>query len=109
MCHLVLLMPLFGLSLFWMFPWGIAFPVYLGILVLSGVLYYALLQAMKAPVLTGKPALVNQPVRVIQKSGSYWIVKTHGELWQAESDELLAPGQRAIIDRVDGMKLHIHS
>ena len=109
MCHLVLLMPLFGLSLFWMLPLGVAFPLYLGVLAISGIVYYALLQAMKAPVRTGNPALLNQPVQVMERSGDHWIVEAHGELWQADSDEFFVPGQRATVDRINGMKLHIHS
>ena len=35
MCHLVLLMPLIGLTVFWVSPINIATPIYLVILVLS--------------------------------------------------------------------------
>ncbi|MBS1270958.1 MAG: hypothetical protein MAGBODY4_00087 [Candidatus Marinimicrobia bacterium] len=109
MCHLVLLMPFFGLSLFWALPVNLAMPLYLVLLMLSGVVYYALIRAMKEPVRTGNPALLNQPVQVVKQSGSHWIVERHGELWQARSDEFFVPGQQATVDRVDGMKLHIHS
>ncbi len=109
MCHLVLLMPVFGLALFWVLPLGLALPLYLAILVISGVVYYALMRAMREPVRNGRVALLSQPVRVVEKSGNHWIVQTHGELWQAVSDEYLATGQEAVVDRVDGMQLHIRT
>jgi len=109
MCHIVLLMPVTGVGLFWILPMSIALPLYLVILVLSGVVYYALMQAMNEPVRTGRPGLRAQPVRVVKKSGRYWIVETRGELWQADSDDYLVSGQRAVVDRVNGMRLYIHS
>lgn len=109
MCHLVLLMPLFGIGLFWVFPLELALPLYIAILIISGVVYHALMQAMKEPIRNGNQALLSQPVQVIEKSGRYWMVETHGELWQAESDEFLSAGQRAFVDQVNGMRLHIHT
>lgn len=107
MCHLVLLMPFFGLSLFWVLPFSVALPLYIAILIISGAVYYALMQAMKEPIRNGNQALLSQPVQVVEKSGRYWIVETHGELWQAESDEFLSAGQKAVVDQVNGMRLHI--
>jgi len=109
MCHLVLLMPFFGLSLFWLLPMNLALPLYLVILMISGVVYYALMRAMREPIRNGSRALLSQPVQVVEKSGRYWIVETHGELWQAVSDEYLVVGQQAIVDRVDGMQLHLRT
>jgi len=47
MCHLVLLLPLFGLTVFWLWPPAVAIPVYLVVLAVSAGVYYLTLVAMR--------------------------------------------------------------
>ena len=55
MCHLVLLLPLFGLAVFWLWPPAVAVPVYLAVLVVSAGVYYLALVAMRLPVTAREP------------------------------------------------------
>jgi hypothetical protein len=59
MCHLVLLLPLFGLTVFWLWPPAVAIPVYLIVLVVSAGAYYLTSAAMRLPVTAGREALVD--------------------------------------------------
>jgi len=49
MCHIILMMPILALPLFWVLPLSIAAPVYGVILLLSSWLYYFTMQAMRRP------------------------------------------------------------
>ncbi len=53
MCHIFLLLPLFGLPLFLILPWEEALPLYVGVGVLSAAFYSLLWRAMRRPASTG--------------------------------------------------------
>ena len=84
MCHLVLLMPVISLSLFWIAPMGFAVPGYLFILVLSIFLYWLITKAMKQPVRDGFQSLIGTEARVISRVDSghaaRYLVRSQGEL-----------------------------
>ncbi|MDQ7066368.1 MAG: NfeD family protein [candidate division KSB1 bacterium] len=107
MCHVILMMPIFGLGLFWLMPMSQALPLY-GIIVLVSVLLYIPMQkAMHRPVMSGREGLLQQRAVVRRiEHGETW-VHVHGELWQAESDETLLPGQAVEVIGQDGMTLHV--
>ena len=58
MCHLVLLMPVIGLAVFFVLPLPIAVLVYLAILGVSILLYKAVIDAMSRRVVTGREAML---------------------------------------------------
>ncbi len=107
MCHIVLLMPVFGLSVFWLWPLSVALPVYLGIAVLSGFIYFALLRAMHQPVKTGKEGLIGEIFETTGKLNPEGEVLVHGEIWKAVSSEKLKKGQMAEIVGIEGMILKV--
>ena len=63
MCHLVLLLPILALPLFWFAPLAIAVPAYVVVLILSGWFYWLAVSAMRRPVHTGAEALAHTPVK----------------------------------------------
>lgn len=107
MCHLVLLMPLVGLVVFWILPISAAIPVYLVILLLSGIVYYAMMKAMKRPVVTGDEGLTGKTAKVIEMSGHEGQVKVEGAIWSAESDDLLRKGDKALVLEVHDLTLKV--
>lgn len=96
MCHLILLMPLFGLGLFLVLPLELAIPSYLLVLVATAWLFYKVVQAMKQPVSAGREALVGQEVEVVltidTPSLAQYLVRQGGELWSATSGDQFGLG-----------------
>ncbi len=86
---IILLLPLIGIIVFWLMPLYLAIPVYLVILLISGLLYWAIVRAMKRRPYTGSEGLIGEEARVVTKSGSHdaaeYIVSVRGELWSANS------------------------
>jgi membrane protein implicated in regulation of membrane protease activity len=107
MNHIILLLPIISLILFWVLPLVYALPIYLVILVASGLVYYAMIKAMSYKVTTGQEGLIGKPVEIIEMSGHHGRVRVHGEIWQAQSDDILQKGDKARIIEVNDMVLKI--
>lgn len=65
--HYLLLLPLIGIVVFFIFPLGIAIPVYLFILIISGLMYWVIYRAMKKQPNFGREGLIGTEARVISK------------------------------------------
>jgi cytochrome b6-f complex iron-sulfur subunit len=103
-CHLLLLSPVFGLGLFFIFPWTIAIPSYLVVLAVSFLLYRKIVQSMNAPVVTGREGLLGQVAQV----GPGGTLKLHGERWTIEGNgENLPEGEWVRIVGVDGLRVRV--
>jgi membrane protein implicated in regulation of membrane protease activity len=107
MCHVILLMPVFALVLFWLLPFDVALPIYLVILAASGVLYFILMKAMHRPVTTGKEGLLGKSVNVVEVSDREIQVWVEGAIWQAVSDKPLRKGDKARVVGIEGLTLRI--
>jgi membrane protein implicated in regulation of membrane protease activity len=103
-CHLLLLSPVFGLGLFFIFPWTIAFPSYLVVLAVSFLLYRKIVQSMKEPVVTGREGLLGQ----VAQLGPAGTLKLHGERWTIEGNgKNLPDGEWVRIVGVDGLRVRV--
>jgi inner membrane protein len=106
MCHLMLVLPLVALPVFWWLPIGDAIGVYVIVLVATGTVYWLAVQAMRAPVTVGIETLLRKvgTVRTAQdRRGAVWVAS---ELWSAESrDTPLAIGERVEVVGFDGLRL----
>jgi membrane protein implicated in regulation of membrane protease activity len=111
MHHLILFLPLIGIAVFWLMPLGIAIPAYLAIVLVSGLMYWAILRAMKKIPTTGASGLVGAKARVVSKLGpseeAQYLVEADGELWSANSPDMLGPGDIVIITDVEGIRLTV--
>jgi len=105
MCHLLLLLPLVGLGVFVIWPLPVALPVYLGITVISLLIYFKAHQAMQAPVMTGLEGMIGGIAEVVAEVGQIKQIRYQGELWSAVSSEELAPGDKVKIIGFEGMKI----
>jgi inner membrane protein len=88
MCHLILLLPIFALPLFWILPLDAALPSYALITGVSFLIYYRVFQAMRQEPVTGQEAMLGKkgivvedidPVGKIQYAGEIWSATTTGE------------------------------
>lgn len=107
MCHLILLLPLISLPLFWLLPLALSVPLYLGISALSALIYYLTIKAMRRPVETGVEALMHSTGEVVGKEGKRLRVHALNELWNAESTENLQIGDHINIVAVKGLTLMV--
>jgi len=87
MCHLVLLMPVLGLTLFWFLPFSYALPSYIVIVLASVFLYRTITKAMRKPPQDGFQSLIGTKAEVVSKLASshsaQYLVRSQGELWSA--------------------------
>ena len=107
MCHLILMMPVLGLPVFWLWPISVAAPVYAVIVVFSAVLYFFTMRAMRRPVQTGSEELLRSIGGVVEARERLARVRVHSEIWNAESSEKLHKGDRVKVLSVDGLTLRV--
>ena len=107
MVHFILLLPIAGLALFWVWPISTALPVYVVLLAVSAWLYYVTLKAMHRPTQTGLEALIGKPAIVIAMNGHQGQVSVEGEIWEATSDDALRKGDSARVTRIAGLTLQV--
>ena len=107
MCHLILLMPILGLPLFWLLPIGYALPSYVVIVLISAFLYWLITRAMRKPIQDGFQSLIGTETEVVSRLASdhsvRYLVRSQGELWSAYSTDTLHPGERVNIVAVKGI------
>lgn len=107
MCHLILMLPLLGLVVFWVWPLSVAVPVYTVIVFVSLAIYYLILRAMHRPVITGREGIIQGTGWVIEVRKHQVRVRVRNELWNAESSDKLRPGDQVKIVGVDGLMLRV--
>jgi membrane protein implicated in regulation of membrane protease activity len=108
MCHLILLLPLLALPLFWLAPLSIAVPAYAAVLILSGGIYFLAMRAMHRPVQIGVEALLHSRGEVLGTEGKLFRVRVNSEVWSAESKDTLRSGDRVEVLAIDGLRLRVH-
>ena len=107
MHHVLLFLPLLALILFFFFPWQVALPFYALILIGSIIGYWKALQAQRRPPIMGRKVMIGDQADVISVEKGEMEVEYKGEIWGAVSSQLLQPGQRVIIEKVEGLTLQV--
>jgi membrane-bound serine protease (ClpP class) len=107
MCHLILMLPVLGLPVFWLLPLSQALPVYGVILALSILVYVYVMRAMRHPVETGAEEILHSTGKVVEVGPKDVSVRVHSEMWRATSTEKLKPGDRVEIIGIEGLKLRV--
>ena len=107
MCHLILLMPVLGLPLFWLLPLGYALPINIALWLISAFLYRLIRKAMMKPVQDGFRSLIGTEAEVVSKRAlthsAKYLVRAQGELWSAYSTDALDIGEWVKIVAVRGI------
>ncbi|NIR28988.1 MAG: hypothetical protein GWN84_06670 [Gammaproteobacteria bacterium] len=107
MCHLILLLPVLGLAIFWMAPLPVAGPVYAIVLLLSVWLYGLIMRSMRQPVETGVERLRQEVGEVVATGGRTLTVRVQNELWRAKCNQTLERGDRVKVADVEGLTLRV--
>ena len=102
-------MPIVTLPIFWLMPIGYAVPIYIFIALVSAFLYWLIMRAMRQPVRDGFRSLIGTEVEVVSKlsAGNHakYLVRSQGELWSANSPDVLQTGETVSVEAVDGIRL----
>lgn len=106
MCHLILMLPVAALPVFWLLPMGIAAPVYGAASVLAGVVYYFAWETGRRPVAIGRERLVGMTARVLATEPALR-VELDGETWRGRSPDTLTAGDVVRVDKVHDLTLHV--
>jgi membrane-bound ClpP family serine protease len=91
---LLMAFPLLGLVLLFVLPPGLAIPLYLLGLILSGVTHWAMMRSMRIPLRTGPEGMIGARGRVLSWQQAGGFVSCQGEAWRARclTDAPLIPG-----------------
>jgi membrane protein implicated in regulation of membrane protease activity len=108
MCHLILLMPVVALPIFWLLPLWLAGPLYAVVVLLSGALYAVVIRLMHRRAETGREGIIHASGVVERAEGDTLSVRIHGEHWMARCvGEPLAPGDPVEVVSIDGLTLGV--
>ena len=86
MCHLVLLLPILALPIFWLLPLPLAIAIYAVIAGLSAWLYYIVVKMMQRTPHIAPELLLGARGEVIHADGSHGLARIGNELWRVDSD-----------------------
>lgn len=104
MCHLVLLAPIMALPLFWFLPFSVALPIFGTVLVLTALIAWPAVAAMRQPQVTGSEGMIGARGEALTELNPHGLVRCQGEVWSATADELIPPGERVRVVAID--RLH---
>jgi membrane-bound ClpP family serine protease len=107
MCHLLLLLPILALPVFWVWPLAVAGPTYAAIVSAALVTYAYAVKAMRQPVETGTEEMLHSTGYVVDgpDADSLW-VRVHNERWLARTTQSgLHKGDRVRVVGMEGMTL----
>ena len=107
MCHLILLMPLISLPVFWLWPIEVAAPVYAVVFAVSVWTYVFAVRAMHRPVETGREAMLQSRGEVVAVHERKLSVQIGAERWDAESRAALQLGDRVRVTAIEGIVLTV--
>lgn len=104
MCHLILFAPVLALPVFWLLPSSVAVPIYGAVLVLTALIAWPVVAAMRRPQLTGIEGMVGARGEALTELAPHGLIRFQGEVWSATADERIPAGERVKVVAVD--RLH---
>lgn len=106
MCHLILMLPVAALPLFWFLPLTIAGPLYGAAATMAGVVYCYAWETGRRPVKIGRKRLCDTKGLVVAAQ-PVLRVKVDGEIWRARTPEALVPGDEVRVADLKGLILRV--
>ena len=105
MCHVLWMMLILGLPLFWVLDFFLALPLYLGILALSGVVLLLTVQSLKQPPSSGIEGMHGDIAEVVEALCPRGKVRYHNQLLYAAAREPIGVGETVCIVGHQGLCL----
>jgi membrane protein implicated in regulation of membrane protease activity len=109
MCHILFVLPLIGLILFWILPLQQAVLLYSLLLIVCSIFFWLMWKDFWRPVRTGVEGMVGSKAEVIRGRNGRSKVAFRGEIWDAVSHADLSAGQTVKITGVERMKLLVEA
>jgi len=107
-CHLLLLLPVFALPVFWLWPLSIALAVYTAALVPSIAVYVLAMKTMRLPRLNGAEGVVGRMGQAVRVDRRGITLQVGGEYWGADADDGdFQVGDRALVTGIDRLRLKV--
>ena len=106
-CHLLFLVPVAGLGLFWIFPWPLASVIYAAGVAPSLLIAWVGWRALQARPAVGIEAMVGEVGEAITDLTPQGQVRYRDALWTARSAESVRQGERVRIEAVEGLRLRV--
>lgn len=107
MCHLILIMPVLALPVFWLWPLYVSLPVYAAISALTVWFYVRIWHSMKAPPSVGREAMLHRAGAVVEVRDRGLEVRIGNELWSAVSTDPVRQGDRVQVTGSSGLVLTV--
>jgi membrane protein implicated in regulation of membrane protease activity len=107
MCHLLLVLPLLALPIWWLLPVRPAAEIYSVIAVVSGAMYYVALRMMHTPRAMDPDLIIGTRGRVVTNDHGRLQVQLNGEIWYARGAIDLNPGDTVEVTSRDGLTLGV--
>jgi membrane protein implicated in regulation of membrane protease activity len=107
---ILMLLPLLALPVFWFLPLIWSIPIYIVCVLISASMFWLMRRSMSRQPVTGAESLVRKEAEVVSKSAAgkrLYMVRVAGELWTAQSRDIIQPGQTVTIVAVDGNRLTV--
>lgn len=89
MCHIILVIPVLALGMFFFLPFGVALSIYLPVTAATGFIYFKLIAAVRSKVQTGMEQMIGEEAVVIKDINPEGKVEIMDEIWRA-----MAKGKR---------------
>ncbi|HSB78812.1 MAG TPA: NfeD family protein [Candidatus Methylomirabilis sp.] len=94
MCHLIFLAPVLALPVFWLLPFSVALPIYLGVLGLTTLITWPVIGALRRSPVTGREGMVGVRGEALTMLNPRGLVRCQGEVWEATAEESIPGGER---------------
>jgi len=91
---------------------GISIPLIIGFCIASLLFFILLIRFIfsshAAKIVSGEEEMIGMPAEVIEKEGELYRVRCHGEIWTAQSNNDLKPGEIVPVKAISGLTLILH-
>jgi membrane-bound ClpP family serine protease len=106
MCHIILASPVLALPLFIFLPLDTSLPVYLAVVLVSGLVYFKVAAAMKSKIQTGLEGMKGEEAVVVEDLKPEGKVRFGNEIWTATAlGEKFIKGKTVRIFGFQGLEL----
>ncbi|MBI4205491.1 MAG: hypothetical protein HY527_10740 [Betaproteobacteria bacterium] len=107
MCHVLLILPLLALPVFWIWPLSAALPVYGAVLGLSAAIYWYAIRAMRQPKQNGADGMIGETGHIVVGDLGELHVQVRSELWDAVPTVPVRQGDQVKVVAAERTKLRI--
>lgn len=108
MCHILLLLPVLALPVFWIWPPEIAFPVWGTAAAVALAVYVLVYKAWRMPLANGPQVLLGATGRVVSLGERHVTLRVGRELWLADvKGAPLSLGDEGEVVAIDGLRLTV--